>query len=77
MVTVPLPGRRVGDLVEECRKEGIGIEIVVDRDPMDPHAPLRRTMVAELRAARPDDTDLDRLPSEQRLHMASHSRRQP
>jgi len=41
----------VGDLMEERRQEGEGIEIGIDRDAVRIERPARRTMVAEFGAA--------------------------
>jgi hypothetical protein len=50
----------MGDLVKERRQEGIGIEIVVDRDPVDALAADGRAVVAEFRPPRTHRADLDR-----------------
>jgi hypothetical protein len=65
-----LPGRGMSDFMEERCQKGIGIEVFVDRDPMDVPISLRRAVVAELRSPRPHDAHIHMLPPERVLDVA-------
>jgi hypothetical protein len=45
----------VGDLVEQRRQERVGIQVLVDRDPVTRPARARRPVVAELGPPGPGD----------------------
>jgi 2-oxoglutarate dehydrogenase E2 component (dihydrolipoamide succinyltransferase) len=74
---VSLPGGGVGDLVEERRQEGVGIEVVVDRDPVDREVAGRGPVISEFGPPGPGQPHLHRLPAEQFSHVAGHPGRQP
>jgi hypothetical protein len=71
------PCGRVSDFVEQRGQEGVGVQVVIDRDSMERHAPRRWAMVAELRATWPDDINLHRMPPEKCSHIACDDRRKP
>ena len=74
---VPLPAGSVCDLVQKRGEESVGIEVVVDRDPVKRHAPARRPVIAQLRPSRPGHTELDGLTDKQMGHIGHGSWRKP